>query len=69
MKHNIGATDRSIRMMLGLAILSAIFWLEGSLRWLGLIGLVPLITGLAGWCPAYTVFHISSCPRHTQKTA
>jgi hypothetical protein len=31
-------------------------------KWLGLIGLVPLLTALAGWCPAYTILGVKTCP-------
>ncbi len=69
MTKNVGGIDRIIRIILGLALLSVPFLLEGNLRWLGLIGLVPLITGLAGWCPAYGLFGISSCGTQTHKAA
>jgi hypothetical protein len=63
MTRNVGGVDRVIRILLGCAILSLVVLLDGSLRWVGLIGVVPLITGLAGWCPAYTLFHVSSCAK------
>jgi hypothetical protein len=63
MTRNVGGVDRLIRILVGLALLSLVVLLDGSLRWLSLIGFVPLITGLAGWCPAYTLFHVSSCPK------
>lgn len=69
MTSNVGGIDRIIRIVLGFVILSLVALLEGRLRWLGLLGLVPLITGLAGWCPAYTLFHISSYPKQTHKPA
>ena len=47
--------------MLGLALLSLILVLEGNARWWGLVGLVPLATGLIGWCPAYLPFGIRTC--------
>jgi Protein of unknown function (DUF2892) len=63
MTSNVGGADRIARIVLGLAILSLLFVLEGNARWLGLIGLVPLTTALLGWCPAYTLVGFSSCPR------
>ncbi len=57
---NIGNVDRMIRIILGLVILSLLIFLNGNLRYLGLIGLIPLITGIAGYCPIYTLFKIST---------
>jgi hypothetical protein len=62
MKRNAGGIDRTIRVIAGLALLSLLFWGEGSARWWGVIGLIPLFTGLAGSCPAYTLLGISTCP-------
>jgi Protein of unknown function (DUF2892) len=50
---NIGPIDRSIRIAVGVGLLSLIFLLHGSLRWTGLIGVWPLLSGLLGWCPIY----------------
>jgi Inner membrane protein YgaP-like, transmembrane domain len=63
MTANVGRIDRIVRIVLGLAILSLLFLLEGNLRFFGLIGLVPLMTALVGWCPAYSLFGLSSCAR------
>ncbi len=62
MKTNVGGIDRTARIIAGLILLSLIFILEGNARWWGLVGLVPLLTGTLGWCPAYTLFGFSSCP-------
>lgn len=61
MKANVGNVDRIIRIVGGLVILSAFFLAEGNLRWLGLIGLVPLATGLFRWCPAYAALGMNTC--------
>jgi hypothetical protein len=53
MKSNVGTADRVIRIIAGLALLSLLFILEGNARWWGLVGLIPLATGLAGWCALY----------------
>ena len=50
---NIGPIDRSIRIAVGLALLSLTFLLHSNLRWAGLIGVLPLVSGLLGWCPIY----------------
>jgi hypothetical protein len=62
MKQNVGGMDRAIRIIAGLALLVAFFMLpEASYRWLLLIGIVPLATGLMGSCPAYSIFGLSTC--------
>jgi hypothetical protein len=61
MKRNVGGIDRIVRIVAGLAILSLVFVGPQSL-W-GLVGIVPLATGLLGWCGLYGVFGISTCPR------
>jgi len=68
MKANLGNADRVIRIAAGILILSAVFLLEGNARWLGLIGIVPLATGLIRWCPAYSLLGTNTCGA-TSKTA
>jgi hypothetical protein len=60
MKTNVGTIDRTIRIVVGIGLLCLIFLLDGAARWWGLVGLVPLATGLAGWCPAYLPFGIDT---------
>ena len=62
MKVNVGAADRVIRIVAGLVILSLLFVLSGPNRWWGLVGLVPLLTGIASRCPAYSLLGLSTCP-------
>ena len=63
MKANIGGIDRTLRIVAGIALLALVFVLEGDARWLGLIGLLPLATGLLRFCPAYALFGMSTCPK------
>ena len=60
MKPNVGSVDRVIRVVLGLALLSLIFFLEGNARWWGLIGVAPIATAFMRWCPAYLPFGINT---------
>ncbi len=62
MKHNEAGWDRAVRVAMGLGLLS--LTVVGPQTWLGLLGLVPLVTGLWGFCPLYTVFGMSTCPVH-----
>lgn len=58
MKKNVGRVDKGIRIVAGIVVLSLLVWLPGNWRWFGLIGLVPLITGIIGYCPSYALFGI-----------
>lgn len=60
MKANVGTVDRVIRIVAGLILLSLAFILEGNARWWGLVGLLPLATGLIGWCALYVPFGIDT---------
>lgn len=60
MKTNVGTADRVIRVLAGLVLLSLVFVLESNARWWGLVGLLPLATGLVGWCPLYRPFGIDT---------
>lgn len=59
MTRNESTLDRSARIVLGLILLSLVFVGPQSL-W-GLVGLIPLTTGLAGFCPLYRLLGISTC--------
>jgi len=61
--HNEGTVDRALRVTAGLVLLSLVF--VGPQTLWGLVGLVPLATGLLGSCPAYTLLGISTCPMKT----
>jgi hypothetical protein len=69
MEKNVGSTDKVVRIVVGLAILSLLFILEGPNRWLGLIGLGPILTAVVGWCPAYSVFGMNTCKTGGDKPA
>ncbi|HTN52697.1 MAG TPA: DUF2892 domain-containing protein [Anaeromyxobacter sp.] len=58
--RNEGTWDRVLRVVVGLGILS--LTLVGPRSLLGLVGLVPLATGLVGYCPLYQVLGIRTCP-------
>ncbi len=62
MNKNVGSMDRALRVIVGLAVLSLVFVLDAPARWWGLVGLVPLLTGLFSFCPLYTLLGINSCP-------
>ena len=62
MAANVGGIDRVIRIVVAIALLSLVFVLEANARYLGLIGLVMLATGVFRFCPAYTLFGFSTCP-------
>lgn len=61
MNANIGSADKIIRLVMALTLFSLFFILPGDQKWFGLFGLVPLLTGLMGWCPLYKVFGINTC--------
>ena len=62
-KTNVGSIDRIARIIVGLAVLSLFFIYPGaSWRYVTLIGVVPLLTGLLGSCPLYSVLGLSTCP-------
>ncbi|MFL0809019.1 MAG: DUF2892 domain-containing protein [Agarilytica sp.] len=60
MKVNEGTIDRVLRVIIGLVLLSLV--VIGPKSLFGLIGIIPLVTGLVGFCPLYKVFGLSTCP-------
>ena len=61
MRHNESTLDRWLRVILGTVLISLVF--TGPHTQWGWLGLVPLLTGLFGYCPAYAAFGWSSCQR------
>jgi hypothetical protein len=60
MKVNEGTIDRVLRVAVGLVLIGLAA--AGTVGVWGYIGVVPLLTGLVGICPAYSIFGISTCP-------
>lgn len=59
MLQNVGSVDRLVRILVGLALVGgAAFGVVGGWGWLGLL---PLLTGFVGVCPAYLPFGLSTC--------
>ena len=58
--RNEHAVDRAIRIVVGLVLLSLV--VIGPQTLWGLIGIVPLLTGIAGSCPLYRLVGLSTCP-------
>ena len=59
MKQNVHNIERVVRIVVGLVLISLAFWGPES-PW-GWIGVIPLATGLLGWCPPYAMLGISTC--------
>ncbi|MHB8132159.1 MAG: YgaP family membrane protein [Mobilitalea sp.] len=62
MIKNIGYLDKVIRFIIGLGLLSLLFILDGTAKYLGLIGLIPILTAGLSFCPLYALFGIKTCP-------
>jgi len=60
MKVNVGGIDKIIRIVVGALLL--VLAATGTLGVWAWIGIVPLATGLMGWCPAYSLLGIKTCP-------
>lgn len=56
---NEGSVDRTLRIVVGLGLISLAF--VGPANPWFLLGTIPLVTGLVGWCPAYQIFGLSTC--------
>lgn len=63
MKSNVGGIDRTLRIVVGLALIGLAA--TGTVGLWGWVGVVPLATGAIGWCPAYTLLGFKSCPTKT----
>lgn len=59
MTKNEGQIDRILRIVVGLALLSIVF--VGPQTMWGLIGIIPLATGLVGTCPVYSILGVNTC--------
>ncbi len=60
---NVGGIDRIARIVVGLALILGFFLFpESGLRWVFLIGIVPLATGLMQTCPLYSIIGLNTCP-------
>ncbi|NUM75023.1 DUF2892 domain-containing protein [candidate division KSB1 bacterium] len=60
MKANVGSLDKAVRLVLALVFFSLYFVLDGNLRFLALIGFLPLLTGLISWCPLYALLGLNT---------
>lgn len=65
MKMNEGNVDRALRVVVGVALLALAF-VGPQTPW-GYIGIVPLVTGLMGYCPLYSLLGVNTCPRLSKK--
>jgi hypothetical protein len=65
--RNEHTLDRALRVVLGLGLLAMVF--VGPRTAWGWLGVVPLLTGILGSCPIYTVLGIGTCPIDTKRAA
>ena len=59
MTKNVGGIDRTLRILIGLALIAGAA--TNTIGMWGYLGVVPLLTGLIGWCPAYAIFGFNTC--------
>ncbi|MGQ3082521.1 MAG: YgaP family membrane protein [Hydrogenophaga sp.] len=59
MTQNVGGIDRTLRILVGLGLIAAAA--TGTVGLWGYLGVVPLLTGLVGWCPPYALFGFNTC--------
>lgn len=63
MQTNVGGIDRILRVAIGAALIVAAGL--GAIGWWGYLGVIPLLTGLFRFCPAYTLLGMKTCPTKT----
>lgn len=63
MTANVGSIDRILRVVAGIALIAFAIMAPESIgwKWVGYFGIVPLLTGLAGTCPAYSLIGLNTC--------
>jgi len=61
MKQNVGGIDRTLRIAAGLLLIALAA--NATIGWWGWLGIVPLLTGLVGWCPPYAMLGFNTCAR------
>ncbi len=61
MKKNMGPVQRVIWVIAGIALLAWALFGSGDYKWIGWIGVVPLVTGIIGWCGINAVLGINTC--------
>ncbi|KRS17902.1 YgaP family membrane protein [Roseovarius indicus] len=62
-KQNIGNIERILRVLVGAALILGYFLSDGAYSWLYLLGIIPLATGVIGYCPPYAWLGINTCKR------
>ena len=60
MKFNVGGIDRILRIVVGLVLIGLAA--TGVVGWWGFIGVVPVLTGVFRFCPAYGLLGMNTCP-------
>jgi hypothetical protein len=64
MVTNVGLVDRVLRIVVGAALIAVALLVAHPYAWIGWIGVVPLLTGIVGYCPAYRLLGLRSGPLH-----
>ena len=67
--RNVGSIDRIARVVIGLALIAYAIPLgfpQTGWNWIGWIGVVPLLTAVVGYCPAYSLLGIKTCAANAQ---
>ncbi|GAB4089072.1 YgaP family membrane protein [Hydrogenophaga soli] len=64
MNKNVGGIDKILRIVVGVVLIA--LTVGGFLPVWGYIGIVPLATGLMGWCPLYPLLGLNTCPMKKQ---
>jgi len=61
MQANVGKVDKTLRIVIGLVLISLVF-VGPQTPW-GWIGIIPLATALIGWCPLYKIIGVNTCKK------
>ncbi len=61
MKQNVHVIDRIVRLALGAALLAFFLFADSDYKIFGLLGFIPLVTGMVGFCPLYSLLGIDGC--------
>jgi len=66
MQSNVGSVDRTLRIVAGVILIGLAA--TGTVGWWGWLGVIPLLTGLAGYCPLYRLLGFDTCPLKTRRS-